>query len=234
MKSLKSISSLFALAALFSMVFIVGCQKDAMETDPATDDTWKMEANTVIIMGPDGFQKVAMEELQDFSGQVSTRNNGNGNNGNNGNSHINAHFSTQPSPAFKNATLQLNATENNQGVNGTGIAWVTQLTATGAEYSYQMITKPECMFTDGNEAVWVGIIEEIIGETPGFPYPGLKVVIKVIDNGQGANAPADQYNPQIIFLGPAWPCNLFPLGHPAWNTLPDLDVLNASDNIKVN
>ena len=233
MKKFKSISSLFALTALFSMVLIVGCQKDAIEVDPIQGDMGKVEDN-ILIMSPDGFQQVGMDELQNLFGESysSERNsaNGNGNgNGNSGNSQVNSHFSVQPGGVFVEGTFQLNVVENNQGLSGSGTGSVIQDIG-GVIYEYKLIVKPACLSSNGEEAVTTGEITQIIGIAPSLITVGKFVSIKVIDNGQGEYAPADQYNPIIIIHDF---CGSFPLGHPLWTFQPDQDVLKASDYVTI-
>ena len=152
--------------------------------------------------------------------------------------HANGHFSFQVNSIghgfYKSHTVQISATENNQGVNGAGHIWRTW--GDEGEFAYQIIMDADCLESNVEEAVFVGIVTQLTGVNPGIPPVGSRLWIRVKDNGQGLNAPLDQYNPAIIWNpGATVPCSVFSLNSIVWNFLPPYEeVANSSDNIKVN
>lgn len=231
MKKFNKNLSLIAIAALVSTVFFTGCEKSEDEAISSTATQSEMEANTVYMLNGDGFEKLSIEELGSESIQPSSAKTNNSK----GFGHVNAHFSIQKNTALgMDATFQLNATENNNGVSGSGIGWITQ-TMGGVEYKYQVNTDAVCMYTEGNEAVVVGKITKVTGNVPAFfPGPGNLISIKVIDNGKGKDSPADQYNYNIIIhCACNTDCNTFNLNHPVWNFAPDFDVAKTSDYVNI-
>lgn len=231
MKTLKSISSIFFLLALLATTFVVGCQKEEMKETPAA-----LDPNGVYYMASDGsVQQIDLDALE--NNPDLTFRNGNGN----GNSHVNAHYSWQANSVghglYKSSTFQLNATENNQGVSGVGHIWRTW--GAEGEFAFHTIMDAECISSNGEDAVFTGIVTQVEGDTPPlYPQVGARVWVRVKDNGQGANAPLDQYKP-VIFWNPSAtiPCEFFGMNGDLaffWSWFPYENVANASDNINVN
>jgi hypothetical protein len=230
MKSMKSIPSIFFLLALLATTFVVGCQKEEMKETPAA-----LDPNGVYYMASDGsVQQIDLDALE--NNPDLTFRNGNGN----GNSHVNAHYSWQANSVghgfYKSSTFQLNATENNQGVSGVGHMWRTW--GAEGEFAFHTIMDADCISSNGEEAVFTGIVTQVEGDTPNlYPQVGARVWVRVKDNGQGANAPLDQYKPTIIWNSSATiPCESFGLNGGFaifWNFFPYENVANSSDNINV-
>ena len=242
MKTMKSLfGALSLLVILMGAAFITGCQKEEVKETPSTDAALNLDPNGVYYMTPDGsVQQINLDALQ--NGEELTFRNGNGN----GNAHVNAHYSWQANSVghgfYKSHTFQLNATENNQGVSGVGHIWRTW--GAEGEFSQHLIIDADCLFTnEQGEAVFTGIVAEVIGDSPqpsGDPFPpvGARVWVRVKDNGKGPNAPLDQYKP-IFFINPSgtFPCDFFALNGEIsflWNFFPYENVANSSDNINVN
>ena len=114
------------------------------------------------------------------------------NRANNGNSaHTHGSFDAAP------FTFNWSGTENNGGTHGSAV--VTQ------EFGPSVVTiimETGCVNVVGNEAVYGGLVTEVENSPfpPGAgPYAiGNIVFFKVIDNGQGNNAPADQYVQTLV------------------------------------
>jgi hypothetical protein len=150
-------------------------------------------------------------------------------------------------------TITFSGTENNGGTHGSA-----EFRQVAGPYEVHLIMETASVAVNGNEAIYGGIITEVITDTfptlppppppppcptfPNCPPPppppscspnsvGSYIYFKVFDNGQGSNAPTDQYQ------GIVGTCNRsangavnfpwFIFGEPQ-------DVENSSDKIKVN
>ncbi|SDS72114.1 hypothetical protein SAMN04515667_2825 [Formosa sp. Hel1_31_208] len=126
-------------------------------------------------------------------------------------------------------------TENNGGTHGS--ATLTDQLAPGLDVSVTMET--DCVNAIGNEVVYVGRITESIDPTNFLFRVGNKISLKVIDNGQGNNAPADQFGGLFISIGGFFggePQVCESLGQPnfsAWEGLPTTDI-PAPGSVKIN
>jgi hypothetical protein len=138
-------------------------------------------------------------------------------------------------------TISFSGTENNGGAHGSAEVWQAS-----GPFEAHYIMETTSMVVDGNYAIYGGVITEVFVNTfpppppppPGAPAPpcspnsvGNYVYFTVYDNGQGSNAPVDQYRgiAQSCFIkgdgGVSFPWFIF--GDPS-------DVMNSSDKIKVN
>lgn len=234
MKTMKSLfGALSLLVILMGAAFITGCQKEEVKETPSTDAALNLDPNGVYYMAPDGsIQQIDLDALE--NNPDLTFRNGNGN----GNAHVNAHYSWQPGNSYlvKTTTWQFNATENNQGTNGTGHMWRTW--GDEGEFAYHVILDADCLFTnEQGEAIFVGVVTEVTGEfPPSAPNPGARIWVRVKDNGQGPNAPLDQHKGIVWNPSGTIPCDnpFFGLNGIIWNFNPPYqDVANASDNIRV-
>ena len=92
----------------------------------------------------------------------------------------------------------------------------------------------ECVTVDGNEAVYGGTITEALN-VPEFLADwfsaGSHVYFRVIDNGQGNNAPPDQMD-AVIFIFPYSLCGEVTPSSDMWSFF-NLDVLDPG-SVKVN
>jgi hypothetical protein len=144
-------------------------------------------------------------------------------------------------------TISFSGTENNGGAHGSA-----EVRQTGGPFEAHYILETTSMVVNGNEAIYGGVITEVITNTfptppppppcptfPNCPPPpscspydlGNHVYFKVFDNGQGTNAPSDQYQ------GLIQSCNVLSDGaanFPWFIFGPANDVENSTDKIKVN
>ena len=138
-------------------------------------------------------------------------------------------------------TIKFSGTQNNGGAHGNA-----EIIQTAGMFTAHFIVQTECVTViNNNEAIYGGVITEVLENNfppppppPGFPAPpcnpndlGNSVYFSVIDNGQGNNAPADQYYGLVIQgCSPSMDCqSSFP-----WFIFQPIDVDNAGDKIKVN
>jgi len=228
MKIIKKLS-VTAFAITLGVSMLVSCAKqDAGPSDSRQDSPQlNLDPEGAYYLAGDGSPRlINMETLQDA--EPFFRNG-------NGNSHVNAHYSFQPNPVafYKATTIQINATENSQGVSGEGHWWRTW--GDDSEFTYHVIMDADCLESNGEDAIFIGIVTDVIGPTTGFPPIGARVWLRVKDNGQGPNSPSDQYSPITIFNpGASIPCELFGLNSPIWGFLPMEEVANSSDYVNVN
>lgn len=225
MKKLLTLSTLL-LALMF------GCAKE--ETTPTDVDYQQVEEpGSMWIMNNDSdsptWEVISLDKLpSNSSSSVTTRSNS-------------AHAHGNYTGFGGGTTISFSGTENNGGAHGS--AEVHQVYGS---FEAHYLLETTSMVVDGNYAIYGGIITEVIVNTfpspppppPGAPAPpcnpnsvGNYVYFTVYDNGQGNNAPADQYR------GLSQSCSIrmdggvnfpwFILGAPS-------DVMNASDKIKVN
>ncbi|MDB4286065.1 hypothetical protein N9933_02065 [bacterium] len=128
-----------------------------------------------------------------------------------------------------NYDISWSGTENNGGTHGGG-----ELYKSSSSGIFHFVFETECIMDDGNEAVYVGIITEIIEKTGGGPpvQVGWSLFFKVIDNGQGANAPADLYG-NLLGLSPNSTCGVWTPDFFFWN-LVGTSPVNAPGSVKIN
>lgn len=100
-----------------------------------------------------------------------------------------------------------------------------------------MITmETECLMDDGNEVVYGGVFTEVLNS----PFPGggpfavgNHLYFKVIDNGQGSNAPADQFS-TFLAISPVSRCDVYTPDNPLWTLFgPYQDVMDPG-SVKLN
>jgi hypothetical protein len=236
---MKKLTLLFA----FALVFFYACNKQ--ESTP-TADNQQVEStdNSAYVLNLSDenpvWELVALDELlgnQSNSGFTYLK-------GNNGNS---AH--THGDIAFGPYSLSWSGTENNGGSHGSAIL---ELTWSGGIAQFTLET--ECVMVDGNEAVYAGIITQILNAPPPPPPPppcptfpncpppppnpytlGNHVTFKVIDNGQGNNAPPDEHCTAIFITGPSL-CGIAVPSSGVWNPSNFNQILEVQEpgSVKVN
>jgi len=231
MKTRFSLSQLWLALALLGTTFLVSCEKESLSSTNGAQEGLAMDPNGAYFEDLDGsLQQIDLESLGNDP-ELVLRNG-------NGNSHVNAHYAWQANSAghgfYKSSTFQLNATENNQGISGVGHMWRTW--GPEGEFAFHVIMDADCLDSNGEEAVFVGKVTQVEGETPLiYPQVGARVWLRVKDNGQGANAPLDQYKPAMIFNpSGTLPCEFSYLNGIFWNFFLYENVANESDNINVN
>lgn len=188
------------MALVIAVLF--GCAKE--------ETTSQLEASGAFVFKTDGdspvWEYVTLEEPA-ISPVAQRDNQGNS-------AHMHGDFPASP---------YFSGTQNNGGTHGSATLTVSGVTLT---------LETECVMVDGTEAVYGGIITEMDGSFPPFiPYGiGSYAYFKVFDNGEGNNAPADQYHGLIRFAhtsrceiwtpgSGAWPATLF--GFPMVNDIPE-------------
>lgn len=152
---------------------------------------------------------------------------------------LNAHGSFN---GFNGGNIKFNGASNGGGMHGSAEVQITF----GPFGTAHVVLETTSLISVGeNEVIYGGVISQIIENTvmfppppPGAPAPqcdpyalGSYVYLRVLDNGQGSNAPADQYR-GVLFNTCNQDANSG-AGFP-WFVAPDLDVAQESDKIKVN
>lgn len=213
------------------------CKKDEA-TSPAGVPATSLDLSEAIYVfdnSETGFQRVDLDAAQLEGGAMKSE----------GNAHAHGNYSTpyRPHPQFyKSENVRFSGTQNANGVFGE--ATIERFWGDNGEYSFTINLTADCVETDGNDAVYACVVSgpstgtlppELITFLGGdFPI-GSRFWIRVRDNGQGANAPADQASPGIVYNTSGMiPCPLFGLSSFIWVIQPMADVANASDNIVVN
>jgi hypothetical protein len=221
---MKKLFTVACLALLFT-----SCEKELSNSDSnilALDNT----ENAVYQINASGeFELIQISEdmlEQTKTGSISTRSNGNS-------AHTHGDFSWEAA----GITLEWSGTENNGGPHGSAtFQQVMNLPFPPFSANLQLTLETECVTVIDNEAVYGGLITEAVDNPfpPGGPFDvGNHVFFKVIDNGQGNNAPADQYATGI-FIVPSFvttACDIFTPDAPYWGST--LDVVSPG-KVKVN
>ena len=244
---MKKLLPLFVLALV-----LANCQKENTQEEMAMAETQQTLSfsdyvgTEIIVWGPseDGTEpfrsvKLTAEMLEQSSGELEMRNgNGNGN----GNSHSHGYFEqNNPNPFIIQRQIDYNATQNSQGGSGNmsiviDYAEVPALGTGPGVYAIEL--EPECVLTSGNDAVISGIVVSVQGDVPVWAGEnvGSKIFIKVRDNGQGANAPADQVFYEIVGAPASIPCEILGPNAFLWIVLGQMvDITNPpTEHIKVN
>ncbi|MCB9291713.1 MAG: hypothetical protein H6559_01070 [Lewinellaceae bacterium] len=244
---MKKLLPLFVLA-----LALASCQKENTQEEMAMAETQQTLSlsdyvgTEIFVLGPseDGTQpfrtvKLTAEMLEQIqsSDELEMRNG-------NGNSHSHGYFEqNNPNPFIIQRRIDYNATQNSQGGSGNMSIVIdyAEVPAFGTgPGTYSLELEPECILTSGNDAVISGIVVSVQGDVPAWAGEnvGDKYFIKVQDNGQGANAPADRVNTEIFFVPSTlpFPCELIGPDAFLWMVIGQMvDVSNPPrENIKVN
>lgn len=143
---------------------------------------------------------------------------------------------------FGGGQISFSGTQNNGGAHGSATLEVTFGPFGTANVVLETVS---VISIGGNEVVYGGQIVEVIQNTvmfppppPGFPAPpcdayelGTYVYFAVKDNGQGNNAPADQYSP---FIANSCDQDFSGGANNPWSYFGFADVDSSKDKIKVN
>jgi hypothetical protein len=227
-------NKLFPLMAL-ALLVLVGCAKE--ETIPVNQQSEETNGTTnVLTLEGDNWiwNALALDEListHSNSGAISNR-------GNSAHTHGNIHdFGGSGLTTFS-------GTQNNGGSHGSA---EIQFSAMGGNLHIKLETSSVVILgADENEAVYGGLITEVIENTlpspppppPGFPPPacakfelGTYVYFVVKDNGQGHNDAPDQYRGVVYSR-----CTALADGGESfpWFFFGWIDVADEADKIKVN
>ena len=224
---MKKLILLMSLA----MIVVLGCQKEEMNPVSVESDNQRMYVFSMDADNP-GWQTISADLLLS-------------------NSSANAVNKSKPVHAHGNYdagsyTLTFSGTDNNGGAHGS--AEFRQVYPFGVVH---VRFRTASVVMDGTTAIYSGQVSEIIEYTAVFPPPpppppgvppppppappyslGSYAYFKVLDNGQGKNAPPDQYNSVSFSVGS--PLIDGGAGFFLWSLGTMTDLQNASDYIKVN
>jgi len=214
------------LSMSIGLLLLGGCSEENLVTqieEQTGDLVYVFNSNSenpvweaIILDELESTQSISLDELestQSISNYALTEHN-------NGNS-VHTHGDLGP------IIQEWSGTQNNGGVHGSASLLL---------FGFSEITmETECVMVEDNEAVYGGTITEI---SPPFGPPfeiGAVIYFKVIDNGQGNNAPADQINPITIIapVGSPSGCDVFTPSFFLWDVLPNDDVPEPG-SVKVN
>lgn len=133
-------------------------------------------------------------------------------------------------------SLTWSGTQNNGGTHGSAVFETQTMLPDGTVTTIRATMETECITVVENRAVYGGIFTEVTGDPvlpTYFPWSryytvGCHMYFKVVDNGQGNNAPADQHGSTIILTRPSQSlCGIIP------NTSNLVDV-QAPGSVKIN
>lgn len=219
------------LLAAIALVFFYGCDKQ--ETIPSEEllptDGKALFMNVLVING-----ETASWETVSVDDQLETSVSSTLKQSNSAHTHGSIHGLGGP------GVTTFSGTQNNGGAHGSA-----EIQFTGLHILLET-SSVVVLGNDENEAVYGGLITEVLVNTlppPPPPPPGAPpmpcspfdvgsyVYFYVKDNGQGNNAPDDQYKSVLLP-----PCNAIPDGGATfpWFFFPWSDVSDPSDKIKVN
>lgn len=145
------------------------------------------------------------------------------------NHHVNGHVHPILDP--NEVDFIFSGVQNNGGIHGNAQvkSWFLD---------FNMAT--ECITVVGNEAIYGGVITQVNYVDPGWAAvwcgeicieEGVHFVCKVVDNGEGQNAPPDQ-SALYFAIGTVPLCDLFPVDHPYWAWQMQ-DVQGQGDQVQV-
>lgn len=214
---MKKLLTIAFLAILFS-----SCEKELTNNDSNISTLNEVE-NTVIMINASGEANIVQiaDEIISPSktGSLSTRSNDNSD-------HTHGDFG----PNTPGISGVFSGTQNNGGTHGSA-------TITLGNKTYTLET--ECVMVEGNEAVYGGLITEMNAPNPPFlPNVGDLLYFKVIDNGQGNNAPLDQFHGFVRSSKTGSKCDIWTPGSSAWPDtfygIPLIGDIQAPGSAKVN
>ena len=178
------------LSISIGLLLLTGCSKENVDPqiEQRTGDTFYVFNNN----GEDStWEEIAVDEFQSTNSKTGVT----APNANRGNS-----THTHGSLDLGDLQMTWSGTENDGGTHGS--ATLSQEFAPGLGVNVTMETS--CVNSIGNEAVYVGRITDNDNATGFFAFlfaVGNKVSLKVIDNGEGNNAQADQFAGLGISIG---------------------------------
>lgn len=205
----------------FALVVLYGCAKEESNVpieEQSTDLVW-------VFNNFDGIQEWGTTSINALpSDSDVTYNRGNDNS---------AH--THGDYDFGITSFSWSGTQNNGGTHGSGTAEFRFGPPFGSVY---LTLATECVTVDGNEAVYGGTFTEVQNNPfpPGGPFEvGNSIYFKVIDNGQGNNAPPDQHEIGGIILpaGSSF-CGVIPVTDPFWERNGPAQNVEEPGSVKVN
>lgn len=180
------------------LMLIYACEKEGIAPaavdqleEASSSSTWVFNSNSEAT----GWELITMEEP--VTSPLVMRGNGNS-------AHMHGEIITGGA-----SYAVFSGTQNNGGTHGSAT-----LNIRGRNFTLET----ECVMVEGNEAVYGGIITAL---DPGFPnfQVGDRAYFKVFDNGQGENAPADQWWGGIRFSTRGSQCGIWTPSSAAWPEL---------------
>lgn len=186
------------------LITLTGCSKDEsneLTADQSIDSVYVSNQ----IDGTTIWETISRDELPGESDGTYSRVNGN--------AHTNGYFSL---PSRETINITWSGTQNDGRFLGSA-----ELEQSTPRYSFHFIMETECITVDGNEAVYGGIITEVIEITGNPPPIGInwRFYFKVIDGGSGGNTGFDFMSNTRIFASPRSTslCNIKP-SDPVWSS----------------
>ncbi|HSG67918.1 MAG TPA: hypothetical protein VK994_04370 [Bacteroidales bacterium] len=219
---MKRISILMLLVALIAY----GCEKQELQPTGNDKKSEKVVSKGYLLNISDDITSLEMKDLvlQEFeiNPEFSTLKNGNS-------AHTHGSWLSNNGSTY----FSWSGTENNGGPHGS--AYV-EFGANNPATSIKVNLETECVMVIENEAVYGGTVVSSENAPPFLPFfnPGWHMYFKVIDNGQGNNAPPDQFGSLIVFSAPEQSnCGVLTPDNPFWSILPAIDILPPG-SVKVN
>ena len=163
-----------ALLLAFAIVFIYGCEKSDLNSTSENKNVENSNAITYVFNLEDESASWELTDLRDVSGISSY---GELKQSNSAHTHGNI-------PNL----IVFSGTHNNGGTHGSATA-----TINGPSGTTYLTMETECVMVDGSEAVYGGLMTQVVNPFGGF-QEGNIAYFKVFDNGQGNNAPLDNYH----------------------------------------
>lgn len=200
---------------LFAIAFIYGCEKQESQPAEAAQNTNAASVSVYVVNLNDDNPTFELMDIP-MDKVVATAENTPFKNGNSAHTH--------GSFVIGATSFTWSGTQNNGGTHGSA----------SAEFIGMLITmETECIMAMDNEAVYGGTITELENAPPFLPIAvGSHVYFKVIDNGEGSNAPADQFGALVAFSADS-KCGVYTPDYGLWYILAPADVL-APGSVKVN
>jgi len=208
---MKKNSFLFAFALLFAF----GCQKE--ESAPDADQQMTNTIDVWLFNSNDGSVVQKTIDVNDFQSKSASNDLKQANS-----AHTHGSFSNE------SKSITWSGTQNNGGTHGSAT-----VTLNVADPAIVLTLETECVMVEGKKAVYGGTITAALNvpeEDQAFFGVGGHYYFAVIDNGQGNNAPPDQYS-NVAALFPA--CGIFLPGDFIWTLFGFSDV-EAPGSVKVN
>lgn len=187
------------LLSVFALLFLLGCGKEKITI--FTENQQPHISAIAFSSNPAPAKVFTLDEITGISDiEVTSRTSPN--------SSVNGHFS--PLPGW---SVSLSGMENKSGIYGNG-----RIASEFVSLQFETV----CLNFAENAVVYGGLItkvpyitEEFEMAFPGAIRVGRYMAVKLIDNGEGQNAPPDQSS-QYFFTAPVPLCNMLPPESPVW------------------
>lgn len=182
------------LLMAFALILAYGCQKQETISTAANQQTEESGTSVWVFNSNSDNPSWAVIQISELQGSSTSSTLKKGNS---------AHTHGDLTGYGGSTTITFSGTQNNGGSHGSA-----EIFQVSGPFTAHYILETASVYVDGNEAIYGGIINEVLENSfpppppppPGAPPPacnpydlGNYVYFKVIDNGQGNNAPLDQY-----------------------------------------